>query len=296
MSIADKLTTIATNAQKVNESNAELEYILEAQTVGRTLQANISDVAKDKASIEAAISKYGVSGFSDGPLDILPDGIDQVYAKGCEQGKVDFWDAIQKFGTRVRYTYAFDNWGHEYISPKYVVKPTSAAVYMFNGCSYLKRVDGSKFDFTAIPENFTTYNQGLYALFNGCSNLLEVDMEFQPTMSYSYFFASCKKLKTVKTIRVSEKSEFGGTTGGDCFYNCSALEDVVFEGVIAHSLSMAYCENLNRRTLLNISDCLKDFVAEGSTTTRTLVLHANAKAKLSDAEKVAITQKGWTLA
>lgn len=296
MNIADKLTTIATNAQKVNELNATFGFYLEAMDVDHTLQENVSQLGRDMNDISKTISNYGVGGFMGAPLGAFCDGIDQVYTKGCEQGKLDFWDEVQKSGTRKRYTYAFDNWGHEYINPKYVIRPTSAAVYMFNGCTNLKRVDGSKFDFTAIPENYTEYNAGLYALFNGCSNLLEVDMEFQPTMSYAYFFSGCINLKSVKTIRVSEKSTFGGAAGGDCFSQCIALEDVVFEGVIANNLNMASCSSLNRRTLLNISDCLKDFVAAGSTTTRTLVLHANAKAKLSDAEKVAITQKGWTLA
>lgn len=230
-------------------------------------------------------------------LTAIAENEQKVYDAGYSKAESDFWDGFQNFGNRTRYTYAFDSCaGFEYINPKYLVKPTSASVYMFSGCTNLKRVDGSKFDFSAIPENYTEYNQGLYALFNKCSSLEEVDLDFQPTMSYAYFFAYCTNLKTIKTIRVSEKSTFGGTVGGDCFAGCSALEDVLFEGVIAHNLSMASCGNLNHRTLLNISDCLKDFVAAGSTTTKTLVLHANAKAKLSDAEKVAITQKGWTLA
>lgn len=297
MSIGDKLTTIANNAQTVNELNEWLEYRLDAQNTRRTLQKNVNLLDLYMGHLENTFANYGIAWVKGAPLGAFADGIDEVYTKGAKSEYDKFWDGVQNYGNRKRYTYAFDSWaGVEHINPKYIVKPTTASPYMFNGCTNLKSVDKSKFDFSVMPENYTEYNQGLYALFNKCTNLVSVDLDFVPTMSYSYFFTGCTSLKTVKTIRVNENSKFGGTAGGDCFSGCSALEDVVFEGVIANNLAMTACQNLNYRTLDNISRCLKNFVAEGSTERRTLALHSNAKAKLSDAEKLAITQKGWTLA
>ena len=84
-------------------------------------------------------------------------------------------------------------------------------------------------------------------------------------------------------------------TANSMFYSCSKLEEVYFEGEIGLSLSFAQSPLLTHDCLTRIITGLKDF--SGTTTTRTLTLHTDSKAKLSDAEKaIATDKKGWTLA
>ena len=210
-------------------------------------------------------------------LDDMAGGVTQVYDAGKQAQYDDFWDSVQNFGKRTRYYYGFDNWaGAEYIRPKYKVIPKTASTYLFNGCTSLKALEKDYFDFSQIPENYTEYKEGLYALCNNCSSLEIVeDVNFQPIMSYAYFFAGCINLKTIEVLRVSEKSGFGGSNGGDCFYKCTALENVSFEGVIGKKISFPYSP-LSIESLKSVITHLKDYSGTDSEYTCTVMFKTSA--------------------
>lgn len=235
-------------------------------------------------------------------LTVIAENQEKIYDTGIQDGyakaESDFWDNIQNFGNRTDYTRGFNDWkGFEYIRPKYKVIPTKISPYLFSGCSSLRLLEKDYFDFSLIPENYTEYNQGLYALCNNCVSLEEVeDVNFQPVMSYAYFFAGCENLKKVAVLRVNEKSGFGGTVGGDCFWHCYALEDVTFEGTIGKNLSVQACTNLSHKSLMNIIECLKDYSADTSGKVYTLTLGKVNTAKLTEAQQQIAIDKGWLLA
>ena len=66
------------------------------------------------------------------------------------------------------------------------------------------------------------------------------------------------------------------------------------DSVIGANISFAQSNKLSHDSLMSIINALKDF--SSTTTTKTLTLHANSKALLTDSEKAIATQKGWTLA
>ncbi len=106
---------------------------------------------------------------------------------------------------------------------------------------------------------------------------------------YNYVFEYAQQLKTIRKLIVSEGATFVST-----FRNCIELENIIFEGVIGTDISFKDSKLLSHDSLMSIINALKDF--SGTTTTKTLTLHGNSKALLTDSEKAIATQKGWTIA
>ena len=98
----------------------------------------------------------------------------------------------------------------------------------------------------------------------------------------------CANLHTIDKI-----ISFEGTTYSDSTFRYSPkLANIIFEGTIAKDIN--FIDNpLTHDSLMSIINALKDF--SGTTTTKTLSLHADAKARLSEAEIAIATQKGWSL-
>lgn len=194
------------------------------------------------------------------------DVADAVYEKGKSNEWNMFWDSFQKNkGEMGNYAsiFSYEHWDENNYNPKYTIKPTYSCNQMF----YASHVTDTK----------VTIDLRLCTLTN-------------------QIFLSAKKLKTIRKIIVKESTTYTSAFGG-----CSALENITFEGVIANNISFSDSPLLTVESMINdegtgIINCLKDFVSEGSTTTCALTLHADAKARLTDAQKAVATEKGWTLA
>ena len=78
------------------------------------------------------------------------------------------------------------------------------------------------------------------------------------------------------------------------FSNNYVLEDIEIEGTIGINIWFQSCSKLTVDSMNNIISCLKDY--SETTTTHTLTLHADAKARLSESEIAVATQKGWSVA
>lgn len=120
------------------------------------------------------------------------------------------------------------------------------------------------------------------------------DMNIQIKTRYNGSWQGCKALETIEMIRCDENTDFDSTFAG-----CYALKYVTFEGVIGQNISFDASSHLTKETLLNnggdgVFGKLKDYNGTGET--RTITLHADTKALLTDAEKAIATQKGWTIA
>lgn len=227
-------------------------------------------------------------------LTTIAENEQKVYEAGAKSEYDKFWDGFQNFGNRTTYDMAFRYWGAEYIKPKYKITPKSQVSYLFSGNSNLKAIYAKDFDLGSIPKS-TTWNGGMYGLFNGCSSLEHVeDINIQPNNTVGYMFMGCTNLKKVEKLRVDENTVFNGT-----FHHCTNLEEVWFEGVIAskgdnnNTVSFHYSPKLKKECVLHIFEHLKDFSQTGETAK--IGLHATAEANLTDAEKAIATQKGWTI-
>ena len=189
-----------------------------------------------------------------------------VYEKGRQDEWSDFWDSFQKnSGYMGNYAsiFSYEHWDENNYNPKHTIGPT----YSCNAMFYASHITDTK---VTIDLRLCTYTNQM--------------------------FLSAKKLKTIRKIIVKEATTYTSAFGG-----CSALENITFEGIIGQNISFADSPLLTVESMINdegtgIINCLKDFVSEGNTTTCTLTLHADAKARLTDAQKAVATEKGWTLA
>ena len=238
MSIADKLTLIAENQQKVYEAG---------QAAG---------------------------GYSD----------------GYEAGRYDewdlFWETYQQGGARTGYAddYGYGKWTDDTFKPKYILWASANGAQFreatITNYEALKMVDFSKvqqwanyFRSSKIPHLGVIDTRGTY---NPAS------------LDHTFYLA---QIEVIDKIIIRND---GKTTFTNIFHQAPNLTSVTFEGVIGNYITFGSCPNLTRESILNIIEHLQDF--SGTTTTKTIVFNATAKARLTEEDIAIATQKGWTVA
>lgn len=218
-------------------------------------------------------------------LDAMASGVAQVYSAG-EQA---FWDAVQDNGQRKNYESAFAYWSMAYLRPKHKVAPTEGRTYMmFQGNAVLKKLEKAHFDLSQCVTSQTA--NAHYYTFDGCDALEEIeDLGIQPGY-YNATWRRCTNLKTIAVIRFQEDTRIT-----NAFHYAPALENITIEGVIGQNgLNFSWSTKLTHDSLMSILNALKDY--SGTGTTYTVTLGTSNLAKLTDAEKLIATGKGWTLA
>ena len=228
-------------------------------------------------------------------LTTIAENQQKIYDKGMRDKEDQFWEEVQKGGTRANYIYGFCSWDCEYIRPKYKVVPTSTVHHLFLSCQKLKKIEAQYFDLSNVPINYITSSQGISVLANGCFELEEIeDIGLKVGMCYQAF-SNCYKLKKIAKITVDEKSTFT-----DCFKRCDSLEDITFEGVIGQNISFADSPLLSDASLENIAQHLKDFLPEwkeGDGDKAIITLHATVKERIKNTEiENLIKSKKWGIA
>ena len=113
----------------------------------------------------------------------------------------------------------------------------------------------------------------------------KVDIQVS-TQNMNYCFLGASKLETIRKLIIFETTLCTGA-----FNSCKALKNIIFDGVIGQDISFKDSNLLTHDSLMNIIEHLST-----TTTTKTLTLHADSKAILTDVEKAIATQKGWTIA
>lgn len=223
-------------------------------------------------------------------LTTIAENEQKVYDAGKKAEYDAFWDLVQENGNRTNYDFCFagEAWSADNFKPKYPIQPTSCQ----NMFAYWGIYSGRKevADFRGFPIDFSKS-----ALVANCfyGNLFVVavgEINTTSVNNISGFFGSCMNLHTVEKLVVKENGE---TTYYTAFRYCNKLENIVFEGVIGNDISFQDSPLLTHDSLMSIINHLKDF--SGTTTTKTCTLGTTNLAKLTDAEKVIATQKGWTL-
>ena len=169
-----------------------------------------------------------------------------------------FWDAYQQNGEREYYYYAFAyQWNDECYNPKY---PIICGTNSSDGQNIFR---SSTITDTKVP---------IHILANGQAA-----------------FYSAARLKTIRKLVVTENTSYV-----NMFYGTGSIENITVEGVIGKDFAMSGCSKLTHDSVMSVINALKDF--SETTTTRTLDLHTNTVALLSEEEKAIVTNKGWTLA
>jgi hypothetical protein len=267
-----------------------------------SISTEIERLQNAKAEIKSAIEEKGVE-VGDGRIDTYAEKISQItsgdggYDEGYEAGQKaeydSFWDAVQNYGNRTNYNRGFCglSWTDTNFKPKYDIRPSEPnAVYSMFG--YAAITDLAKILEEKKVVLDTSNASGLFQEMFANSKVTRI-----PTLNITKasgnagvtnMFANCNGLTTIEKIIISEN-----TPTGYMFNGVSNLENVIFEGVIGNNIDFSTCSKLTHESLMSIINALKDF--SGTTTTKTLTLHANSKALLTDSEKAIATQKGWTI-
>lgn len=107
--------------------------------------------------------------------------------------------------------------------------------------------------------------------------------------AFNYFIYYAPYLKEVGKLNLSSAVNVEGLFG-----TCNSLEDVSFvENSIKISIKFNSCPLLSAESIQSIIDGLADLTGS---TAQTLTLHADVKARLTEAQIATITSKNWTLA
>lgn len=287
--------------------------------------ADGEQAAKDKM-IEIQITENGIyedsNGYKSIYVDVKQDG-----------GNVDFsligydneenGNAIDKINEDIAYSKSiYDAWDSSKTSARWRYSYNTKLVYfpkidtsnvtdmesMFYRCSSL----------TAIPQLITSKVTDMYGMFidcsalssiqlldtsnvtdmgnmfDGCSSLSTIpQLDTSNVSSMSNMFAFCSSLKALPLLDTSKVTNISYIFGSESLMQ---LTDLGGFKNLKIDLDMSLLPNLTYQSILNVINNLYDFRGNGdTTTTRTLKIHSNSMATLTDEDKALATNKGWVL-
>ena len=214
------------------------------------------------------------------------------WEKGYEAGKTaahtTFWDSFLTGFPRYTALFAGGGWDRE------TFKPTRSIDFKGN-CSYCFYYNCAEVDLVALCKE-----QGITMTFKPAlathmfSNSLFTrlpEIDFTAVTALSNAFVNCSELVTIDKLKLKES---GTNTFASTFSGCTALENVVIDGVIGDNVSFQSSNKLSRESIVSILNALSP-----STSGLTVTLSKTAKESAFTADEWAslIAQKpNWTIA
>jgi hypothetical protein len=244
-------------------------------------------------------------------FNISDGGYEKGYAEGYEKGNADgyeqgekasfdigkqaewseFWDLYQQNGNRTDYAHAFRGagWNDTTFKPKHNIVCGEWDNYIFTTCNIT--------DLKGILEECgvtldTSKVSGGTQLFASSRVTKVPPIDCSAMTTCLAMFNACVCLTDVELNNVRDV-----LTGNNMFGNCTELVNFKGTGTIgANGWRFNNSNKLSHESLLNILNMLKDYSADTSGTSWVMTLGATNLDKLTDAEKLIATNKGWTLA
>ena len=200
--------------------------------------------------------------------------IDDVYEAGKKSEYDRFWDAYQQNGKRTSYAYAFAGygWSLENFKPKYDMKPTVGAKYMFATMPNMEGIDleqlfedlGVSLDTSAI----TSVDGFDYFIQYASPSVIPTISTVSTTKIRNMFFHA-SKLVTIRKLILRDDGSQEFTTP---FPNCKNLENLVIEGTIGQKgFDISGSPKLSKASITSIINAL-------SSTTRGLSISLSKEA------------------
>lgn len=222
-------------------------------------------------------------------MNIICEGVD-ISAKYYQVPDVEwhrFWGISQNFGNRTDYSYGYSGigWKKSNFKPKYNVIPLNAG-YMFRdslsdnttenemiSMLELEKELGIIFDFSNCTNFDTAFRSSLFKEINvvDLKSTKSVNYTFYSTMNRNQQITKGTGLKRIERLVVHENIVFSNTT----FNSNYILEYVGFEGVIANSITLQWCEILNVESAKKLLLCLKNYAGTSQDLVNTVTLHTN---------------------
>ena len=283
MNIADKLTTIAENEQKVYDAGykvGETEGEQKGYLSGKEEGYNEGYNAGEKDGYNVGHSQGSIDGYNKGYTEGKEDGVTEGHTIGYNEGQQAqydlMWNGLQNNGNtadyqrkflRINYGYAaWDLW----YNPKYDFKHknSGSAIDTFREC-HVKDV---------IKDNYA-YSGG---------------------MQFMYTFYQSTRLENARTIHVYEN-----TTYTDPFGYCSGLKEVRFEGVIAQNgLKFSACTKLSKASIESVINALSSTTSGLTVTFSKVAVDTAFETSVGAVDgsisiewtKLVATKSNWTIA
>lgn len=206
-------------------------------------------------------------GFERGLAEGERIGYEKGSAEGYSQGEADgrkteydaFWDSFQDYGNRVDYEYAFValGWTTKNFKPKYDIRPTGSAIYMF-GINAFKN-NGEKVDLTELLENagvtldLSNATNADYAFRNSYIKRVPIIDASKTLINLGSIFAFAYDLETVDGIILNNE---GTNTFNSAFTAASALREIKrIDGVIGNNIELNYC-TLSKESIARVINAL----------------------------------------
>lgn len=223
------------------------------------------------------------------------------YDDGVEAGKKAqydaFWDAYQQKGSSYYRTtngvFSGERFNVNSFFPKYDIKPVGIANHLFYAWESSRHSEvldlkqrlkdcGVMLDTSGATDISYMFGYG-----SAICNIPTIDCTGLTAASSNVFAHMWHTNTTIEKLIVNDT-----VTYSNWFLNTTGLVEIRFEGVIGHDIALANASKLSTESVQSIIDHLKDLTGESS---QMLTLHADVGAKLTDAQKAAITAKNWTL-
>lgn len=232
-------------------------------TVIEKLENNVAEVNSAFQNIKSKIVESGVEvAENTRPIELAPK-VNEVFEAGKKAEYDEFWDTVQENGKRFDYNYGFagTTWNDDTFFPKYDIKPSWAAVGLFKWCT-ITDLEARLKECGVVLD--VSQNPNMGSAFADClvTVIPEITITGSATSMYNTF-SRCKSLHTIRKITLGNgfNTELSST-----FTDCTALENVVFEGVIPKSIALAQSTKLSKTSITNIVECLSTTVS-GQTAT-----------------------------
>lgn len=244
---------------------------------------NIAETIREKTGLE---TKY--------TPEELPAGVSEVYEAGKKAEYDFFWDNYQTNGTRTSYNYAFREWQPSFFKPKYNIVPTTAIGIFY--AMFNKETDGASLKEALNNANIvldTSNANNLSSLFSysGVTDVPAINTVSAPKLDR--IFEGSRQLKTIDKLVLRAD---GSQTFVDVFINCTALQNLVIEGVIGNNgFSVQWSTKLTHDSLVSIINALQDKTSDTSGTEWKVTIGETNLAKLTAEEIAVAKQKGWTV-
>lgn len=228
-------------------------------------------------------------------LTTIAENVQKVYDAGKAAGGGDsyydtFWDAYQNNGERTNYQYVFNGpaWNDETFKPKYDIRPAAdgySGSYIFlrskmKTSEYLKKIDLSQAQSAIQTFAWSTVEE---------LGVIDFGSVTKGWNGLNQTFLDCSTLRKIELL-VPPRDTGAGV---DAFSGLPALTDITFGGTIYQTISFAASSNLSSASVQSIIDWLADLTGG---TAKTLTLHADVGANLTDEQKATVSAKNWTLA
>ena len=188
-------------------------------------------------------------------LTTIAENEQKVYDAGKKAEYDRFWDAVQNYGNRTNYNRGFCGmtWTDDNFKPKYDIRPNgqNSAYSLFGFAAITDLVELLEKQGIVLD---TSKASGLFGEMFANSSVTRI-----PTLDLTNanisngttnMFANCNRLKTIDKIIMSEN-----TITYSMFNGVTALENVIFEGVIGYTIDFKSVP-LSKDSIISIVNAL----------------------------------------